>query len=108
VVLLDERGWSQSTILSFGDRESPARGERLSPWQGVTQENIEETARTVVGPDGAYGAHTQAEMDEGHWSYLAATLDEQGVAVDATDLRALPHEVELSDRLLARLGSPLD
>jgi hypothetical protein len=108
VVLLDDRGWSQSRVHFFGERESPMREEASSPWEGVTREDIEETARTVVGPDSAYGEYTQAEMDEGHWSFLCAALEAQGVDVDATDLRALPHEVELSARLLTRLDSPPD
>jgi hypothetical protein len=37
----------------------------------------------------------------------------QGVYVEAADLRAVPHDVELSDRVLARIGrgksdAPLD
>jgi hypothetical protein len=106
VVLLNDRGWSQSRINFVSDPELPMRGEAFSPWEGVTREQIEEIARTVVGPDCAYGDYTQSEMDEGHWSYLSAGLEEQGVDVDATDLGALPHDVELSDRLVALLENP--
>lgn len=106
IVLLDDRGWSQSRICAFSDTESAVPERPSSPWDGVTREDIEKTARTVVGPDSAYAEYTQAEMDEGHWSYLSAALEEEGVHVGATDLRALPHEVELSDRLLARLDRP--
>ena len=35
---------------------------------------------------------------------LAENLRVQGVVVDAGELRQLPHDVELSDRLRARLG----
>ena len=107
IVLLNDRGWSQSRINFVSDRKLPLRGEASSPWEGVTREQIEETARSVVGPDCAYGDYTQSEMDEGHWTYLSAGLKEQGVDVDATNLEALPHDVELSDRLLARLDNPL-
>jgi hypothetical protein len=106
IVLLNDRGWSQSSMHVFSDPESPNRQEPPSPWVGVTREQVEETARTVVGPDGAYGDYTQAQLDEGHWSYLSAALEEQGVEVDGTVLRALPHEVELSDRLLAHFADP--
>ena len=106
IVLLNDRGWSQSRMYAFSDPVSPMREAPSSPWEGITQEDIEEMARNVVGPDSAYGDYTQAETDEGHWSYLAAALEEHGVDVDATDLRALPHKVELSERLLARLGDP--
>ena len=43
-------------------------------------------------------------METGHWNTLAANLRAQGVVVDARELRQLPHDVVLSDRLLARLG----
>jgi hypothetical protein len=105
IVLLNDRGWSQSNLYSSGN-ESPMREERSSPWEGVTRERVEETAREVVGPEAAYGACTQADSDEGHWSYLSAALGEHGIEVDGAVLRALSHEVELSDRLLARFAAP--
>lgn len=105
MVLLNDRGWTQSRI-NFIDWDGPVEVQASSPWEGVTREQIEETARTVVGPECAYRDFTQAEIDEGHWSYLSAALEQQGLDVDASDLRALPHDVELSDRLLARLGEP--
>ena len=43
-------------------------------------------------------------MATDHWNALAEILLAQGVVVDAGELRQLPHEVELSDRLRARLG----
>jgi hypothetical protein len=107
IVLLNDRGWSQSRIYFFGDGEPTTRNEGSSPWEGVTREHIEEAARTVVGPDEAYGDYTQSEIDEAHWAYLSGTLGKHGIDVDATDLRGLPHEVELSDRLLARIGDPI-
>jgi hypothetical protein len=39
-------------------------------------------------------------MEALHWEALARILREQGVAADVAKLRALPHDVELSDRLL--------
>ena len=66
---------------------------------------IEETARTVVGPDEPFGDHTQADMERDHWAHLAGVLRDQGVAVDGDELRGLPHEVVLDRRLLARLGT---
>jgi hypothetical protein len=39
-----------------------------------------------------------------HEAELAATLRQQGVVVDARELRRLPHDVVLSRALLARLG----
>lgn len=39
------------------------------------------------------------------WAYLAAILRHQGVLVDAEELSRLPHHVQLSERLRARLTS---
>jgi hypothetical protein len=57
----------------------------------------------VVGPDEPYGGRTQEAMAAGHWQTLADTLRAQGVVIDADDLRRLPHDVDLSDRLRERL-----
>ena len=43
-------------------------------------------------------------METDHWNALARTLRMHGVVVDASELRQLPHDVVLSDRLRARLG----
>jgi hypothetical protein len=103
VVLLDDRGWTQS-ILTFGDHALSTREGRRSPWEFVTRERLEENARDVVGPDEPYGNSTRAETEEGHWATLAARLGNVGVDADWTELPALPHDVEFSVRLLARLG----
>jgi hypothetical protein len=44
-------------------------------------------------------------METDHWNALAEILRAQGVVVEAGHLKRLPHDVELSDRLRARLGS---
>jgi hypothetical protein len=87
LVLLDDRGWTSSW-----SPDVPA----IPP-----VEEIEGTARVVVGPDEAFGEHTQADMENDHWSALAGILAKQGVAVDAQELRRLPHDVVLSGRLQA-------
>ncbi|MFD5142474.1 hypothetical protein [Streptomyces sp. NPDC058401] len=90
VVLLDDRGWSASgpsgiaALTSTGD--------------------IEETARTVVGPDEPFDGMTRQQMAAGHWSHLAGVLAEQGVDVPARELERLPHDVVLSERLRAWIG----
>ena len=63
---------------------------------------FEESARSVVGPDEPYGDYTRAEMAAGHWATLAATLEKEGVEVEATEVSALQHDVEFSDRLIAQ------
>lgn len=96
VVLLDGRGWT-SSLRGLG-------ADDMDVWATSSEAEIAETARTVVGPDEAYGGRSQSEMDAGHWTTLAETLRVQGVDASADDLRRLPHDVVLSDRLRARLG----
>lgn len=90
VVLLDDRGWSTS-----GPAGIPAL---------TSTEDIEETARTVVGPDEPFGGRTQEQMAAGHWGYLAGILGRHGVDVPAHELERLPHDVVLSERLRAWIG----
>ncbi len=61
------------------------------------------TARTVVGPDEPFEGRSSADMAADHWASLAAVLRQQGVVADALELTRLPHDVVLSERLLARL-----
>jgi len=67
-------------------------------------EDIEETARVVVGPDEPPEGYSQEEAEADHWAHLADVLRQQGVVVDALELKQLPHDVVLSERLLARIG----
>jgi hypothetical protein len=71
-------------------------------------EEIEETSRWVVGPDEPFGGRSQEDMERDHWDYLAETLRQQGIAVDADELKGLRHDVVLSERLLALVGHDLD
>ena len=96
IVLLDGRGWTESL------RGAGADG--MDVWATSSEGEIAETARVVVGPDEAYGGRSQSEMDAGHWTTLAETLAAHGVDASADDLRRLPHDVVLSERLRARLG----
>ena len=43
-------------------------------------------------------------MEASHWETLASILRRQGVAVEAAELRELPHDVELTTRLRARVS----
>ena len=97
VLLLDDRGWTQD-----------ARGAGANAiddlWVLTPEHDIVETARVVVGPDEPYGGRTQADMETDHWNALAENLGRHGVVADASELRRLPHDVVLSDRLRSRLG----
>ncbi len=86
VVLLNDRGWSGGT------------------WADETVDELERTARFAVGPDEAFEGRTQADMEADHWDALARVLQQQGVEVEAAELKVLPHDVELSDRVLARVA----
>jgi hypothetical protein len=109
VLLLDDRGWSfSSPITAFqagdaSDRDS-TREQLPDPWALTSVEEFEQTARMVVGPDEPFEGSSQEDAEEGHWAYLSDVLRQHGVVVDALDLRRLPHDVVLSERLLARVG----
>ncbi|HEY1521793.1 MAG TPA: hypothetical protein VGF70_02185 [Solirubrobacteraceae bacterium] len=88
VVLLDDRGWSSSQT---GD---------------VTAiEEVDRMARIVVGPDEPAAGQTRAEAEANHWATLERKLAIAGIRTEGVDLKALPHEVVLSDRLTRRLKS---
>jgi hypothetical protein len=68
-------------------------------WSYTSVEEIEQEARMVVGPD-----EDDSETESGHWAHLADALREQGVRVDAGQLRSLPHDVELSEEIRVRIA----
>jgi len=97
LLLLDDRGWTEALRGDGAD----AVGDL---WALTSERDVVETARVVVGPDEAFGGRTQDDMETDHWNALAATLRAAGVVICADELRRLPHDVVLSDRLRARLG----
>lgn len=109
VLLLDDRGWSWSPLLTAfqpgdaSDRDSP-REQQPDIWATTSVEDIEQEARMVVGPDEPSDGFSQEDEEQGHWAHLSDVLRQHGVVVDARDLRRRPHDVVLSGRLLARLG----
>lgn len=90
LTLLDDRGWTVSGPANL--------------WQWTTVEEVADDARTVVGPDEAYGDRTQADMAAEHWTSLADGLRQHGVLVSGTELSRLAHDVQLSKRVRERLG----
>jgi hypothetical protein len=107
VLLLDDRGWTSSALRAFWPPEGAdgeSRRDQLDTWAVMSVEDIEETARVVVGPDEPAEGRSQADAEADHWAHLADVLRQQGVVVDALDLKQLPHDVVLSERLLARIG----
>jgi hypothetical protein len=107
VLLLDDRGWTSAALTaSWGDEvpDGDSSRDQTDVWAVTSVEDIEETARVVVGPDEPPDGYSQEERDASHWAYLADVLRQQGVVVDAMELKQLPHDVVLSKRLLARIG----
>jgi hypothetical protein len=86
VLLLDDRGWSSN-----------------QRWTALTVQDVEETARMVVGPDEPPDGRSREEEEAGHWSHLADVLRAHRVSVGAGELRRLPHDVVLGERLLSRM-----
>jgi hypothetical protein len=108
VLLLDGRGWTSAVMqmqLEELSDDGALREDVPDIWAVNSVEEIAETARCVVGPDEPFAGHTREELEAGHWAYLSDVLRRQGVIADAQDLKRLPHDVTLSERLLARLGS---
>lgn len=106
VTLLSDRGWGgtgRPGYVMVDDGAPPQAPGGI--WSHQTVQELKETARTVVGPDEPWEDETWAEVEACHWEALADTLRHAGIDVDAADLRALPHDVELSDRILSRLAS---
>jgi hypothetical protein len=87
VLLLDNRGWAST-----------------ANWTDRSVEDIRSTSRMVVGPDAPPADRSEEDMEILHWTSLQEIAQRQGVAVDAAELRRLPHDVVLSQRLLARIG----
>ncbi len=96
VVLFDQRGWTSQV----GGSEP---GEPVDVWAYETVQGMQQEARVVGGPDEPFDDRTQEDMAASHWDSLARLLQREGIAVDAAELTALPHDVELSDRVLARI-----
>jgi hypothetical protein len=59
------------------------------------------------GGDGPRGGRTRRRHGRSRRGSLGALVDDlrrQGFEVEAAELQSLPHDVELSDRVLARIG----
>lgn len=107
IVLLDDRGWSEQLFVVGSDersQEERGRVELPGVWASETVADLERTARDVVGPDEPFAGRTREEMDASHWDSLGRVLRRQGVEIEAAELRGLAHDVELSDRVRARIG----
>jgi len=84
VILHDERGYTSR--ISSGDI-----------WPHETAENIERDVLTAVLPD-------DDNVDDHPWQWLAELAQARRINVTADDLRLLPYEVVLSERVIQRLA----
>ncbi|MDR8413729.1 hypothetical protein MTP10_33975 [Nonomuraea sp. 3-1Str] len=91
VLLLNDRGWGSS-----------------QGWAATSAAEIQETTRAVVGPDEPFDGRSQEAMEADHWDALQQIAQRHGVVVDAAALRRLPHDVVLSQQVLARIGGNPD
>lgn len=89
VVLLDDRGWS-----------SHGRG----VWAHASVEDLADTSRMVVGPDEPPEGVSYEEEAARHWDELAARARRSGIDVDGSGLVALPHDVDISPEVRARVA----
>ncbi len=80
VVWLDDRGWTSSRL-------------------DTSVEEVERTARMVIAPDEPAPGETCLQKETDHWAALRRKLRELGISTNGVELRSLPHEIELSDRL---------
>jgi ADP-ribose pyrophosphatase YjhB (NUDIX family) len=86
LLLLDDRGWASS-----------------APIAAIGRRDVEDTARTVVGPDEPAPGHTQEQAEAGYWQFLKRRLRRSGIDVGEEQLRGVPHGVEIGEHLNAQL-----
>ena len=73
-------------------------------WAVTSVEDIEQTARAVVGPDEPLDGRSQEHMEATHWDSISEVLRQHGVVVGAQELQRLSHDVVIGERLQARIG----
>jgi hypothetical protein len=108
VLLLDGRGWTSTLMRTRIPDDGVVREDVTDIWAVTSVEEIEESARTVVGPDEPSAGYTREEFEDGHWVHLSDVLQQHAVVVAARELKRMPHDVTLSERLLARVRSGCD
>jgi hypothetical protein len=105
VLLLDGRGWTSTLMRMQSPGDGVTREDVTDIWAVTSVEEIEQSARSVVGPDEPFAGYTREELEAGHWEHLSDVLRGQGVVADAAELKQLAHDVVLSEQLLGRIRS---
>lgn len=70
VLLLDGRGWTAELMRTQVPDDGVLREVITDIWAVTSVEEIEQSARTVVGPDEPSGGRTREEFEDGHWAHL--------------------------------------
>lgn len=91
ILLLDDRGWNSN-----------------QPWTTSNAEKIQETARTVVGPDEPRDDQTMEDAVAAYWDYIRRILADEGIEASPDNLMKISHDVVLSDGVLRRINSAND
>lgn len=86
--LFADRGWSSSVEIAEEGRAI-----------------IENTARMVVGPDGPGRGETDEQMHYRYWQWFEHKLRDAGIQGAASELKTLPHDVEIGEQLSRRLAA---
>lgn len=88
VPVLTDGGWSSSGL-----------------WEDSDLKDLESTAIVVVGPDAPYDDFDEAHMAREYWEHLEHEAKLRNVDITAAQLSALPHHVEVSEDVVARVRS---
>lgn len=86
VPLLTDRGWASSEL-----------------WEDADVADMESVALVVVGPDAPYDDVDEVYMARAHWAGLEREARCRNVDITAEQLSGLPHHVEFSEDVLARV-----
>lgn len=102
-VVIGDRGFTQSSVRQLQVLEDGRQValENVAPARsGMTRDRMRRHVLNVVLPD-------DDEGEEAHpWSWLAEQARRHGIAVTADELKALPYQVVLTQRLAGWLQTP--
>lgn len=104
-VVVRELGWTTSSVRELVELEGGRRVvlENAAPARaGLTLDSIRQDVLNVVLPDD----DAEAAVEAHPWEWLAELARQQGIAVTADELKALPYEVVLTKRLREWLETP--
>jgi hypothetical protein len=86
-------------VTLHAERGFVSKSSSGSSWNGLTRASVESGVWTTVLPD-------EDDGEDHPWHWLAELCVASGIDTTLDRLRLLPYDVELSERLLARLVGP--